>query len=84
MKANHQTQMEESLIANIAIEKDIRSIIADSILNIPITANQIRHESAKDPVIRKAMNFVQRKMACTTGSRRFTGLIQPSKGPLCY
>ena len=61
MKANHQTQMKESVNANIALEKDIRSILADSIRNIPVTADEIRHESAKDSVIRKAMNCVQKK-----------------------
>ena len=55
-KANHQTQMKESVIANIALEKDIRSILADSIRNIPVTADEIRQESTKDAVIRKAMN----------------------------
>ena len=60
-KANHKTQMKESVIANIGIEKDIRSILADSIRNIPVTADEIRRESAKDAVIRKAMNYVQKK-----------------------
>ena len=54
--ANHQTPMEESVTTNIATEKDIRSILAGSIRNIPVTADKIRHESAKDVVIRKAMN----------------------------
>ena len=50
MKATHQTQMKEGVIANIAIEKDIRSILADPIRNIPYTADEIHHESAKDAV----------------------------------
>ena len=60
-KANHQTQMEESVITNIALEKDIRSILADSIRNIPVTADEICQESTKDAVFRKAMNYVQKK-----------------------
>ena len=59
--ANHQTPTEETVIANIALEKDIRSILADSIRNIPVTADEIRHESKKDAVIRMAMNYVQKK-----------------------
>ena len=53
--------MKESVIAKIAIEKDIRNILADSIRDIPVTANEIRHESMKDAAIRKAMNYVQKK-----------------------
>ena len=59
--ANYRTPMEETVIANIAIEKDIRSIPADSIRNIPIAADEIRHESVEDSVIRKAMKYVQKK-----------------------
>ena len=58
MKTNHQTQMEESVFANISVEKDIQSILADPIRNIPVTADEIHHESSKDAVIRKAMNHV--------------------------
>ena len=59
--ANHQTPMEETVISNRAIEKDIRSILTDPIRNIPVTADEIRHESVKDSVIRKAMKYVQKK-----------------------
>ena len=45
MKANTQTPMEETVTANKAIEKDIRSILADSMGNIPVTANEIGHDS---------------------------------------
>ena len=61
MSANHQTPMGETVIANIVIEKDIRCILTDSIRNMRITADEIRHESAIDSVIRKAMNYLQRK-----------------------
>ena len=54
-------QMERSVIANIVIEKDIRSILADSIRNIPFTADEKRLESAKAFVIRKTMYYVQKK-----------------------
>ena len=65
MKANRQTQMEGSVIANIAIEKGIRSILVDSIRKIRVTADEIGHESAKDSVIRMAMNYVQGKCPTT-------------------
>ena len=61
MKANRRSPMEETVITNISIEKDIRSIVADSILNIPVTGEEIRYESARDSVIKKAMIYVQRK-----------------------
>ena len=60
-KANHQSQIKETVTANVIIEKDIRSIIAHSIRKIPITTDVIRQELAKDSVIGKAMNYVQRK-----------------------
>ena len=37
--ANHQTPTEETVIANIAIEKVTRNILADSFQNIPVTAD---------------------------------------------
>ena len=58
---NKSPDTDGSVIANIANEKDIRSILADPIRNIPATVDEIRHESAKDAVIRKAMNYVQKK-----------------------
>ena len=61
MNANHQTKMEESVIANIVIEEDIRSILGDCIWNIPVAADEIRLESAKASVIRKAMYYAQKK-----------------------
>ena len=42
--ANHQTPMEKTVIANVAIEKDIRSTLTDSMRNITVTADEIRHE----------------------------------------
>ena len=48
--------MDENLIANIEIELYMRNFLADSIRNIPISTDVIRHESAKDSLIRKAMN----------------------------
>ena len=61
MSANHQTPMGETVIANIAIEKDIPRIQTDFIRNMRITADEIRHASAIDSLIRKAMNYLQRK-----------------------
>ena len=84
MKANHQTEMEESVIADVVIEKDIRSIMADSIRNIPVTADEIRHESAKGHVIRKSHELPLKKMAYNTGSKRINEPVQTLKDLLCY
>ena len=45
MKTNPQTPMEETVTANKATEKDIRSILSDSVGNIPVTASEISHDS---------------------------------------
>ena len=71
--------MEESVITNIATEMDIRSILADSIRNIPVTADEIRHESAKDTVIRKAMNYVQKKWPASPVQGELLGLYNCRK-----
>ena len=71
--------MKESVIANIALEKDIRSILADSIRNIPVTADEIRQESAKDTVIRKAMNYVQKKWPASAVQGHFLDLYNRRK-----
>ena len=47
--------MEQTVIANIAIERDTRSIMAEFIRNIPVRANEILLWSAKDSVIKKAL-----------------------------
>ena len=51
----------KNVIVSIAIEKDTQSIPADYIWNIPLIPNQTPHELAKDPVLQKVMNWVQRK-----------------------
>ena len=53
--ANYETPMEQTVIANIAIERDTRSIMAEFIRNIPVRANEILLWSAKDSVIKKAL-----------------------------
>ena len=54
MKANHQTHIEESVNAIIVIGKNIRSILADPMRNIPVTADELRQRVSK-----RAINYVK-------------------------
>ena len=49
--------MKKTAIANMVIELYIPIFLADSIRNISDSTDEIRHESAKKSVIRKAMKY---------------------------
>ena len=73
MKSNHQTPMETTIIANIAVEKDIRSILSFTIRKMSVSTDEIGHQLAKYSVIWKTMNCIQRKLPSP-----------PIKGRVCY
>ena len=73
MKSNHQTPMETTIIANIDIEKDIRSILSFTIRKMSVSTDEIGHQLAKYSVIWKTMNCIQRKLPSP-----------PIKGRICY
>nr|VZI10862.1 unnamed protein product [Spirometra erinaceieuropaei] len=56
---NKQEPKEDTVIAAIAIEDDVRRQLSDAIRGIPVTAADIRHSTEQDPVLRQAITYVQ-------------------------
>ena len=64
--------MNETAIVYIAMEKDMQGILP---------ADSIRHNSAKDCVIRRAMNYVQRKWSAPPVKEELLDLYNRRKAP---
>ncbi|BHF77080.1 hypothetical protein SprV_0502018200 [Sparganum proliferum] len=56
---NQQEPGEDTVIAAISIEDDVRRQLSDAIRGIPVTAADIRHATEQDPVLRQAITYVQ-------------------------
>ncbi|BHF63607.1 hypothetical protein SprV_0200660100 [Sparganum proliferum] len=57
--SNQQEPEEDTVIAAISIEDDVRRQLSDAIQGIPVTAADIRHATEQDPVLRQAITYVQ-------------------------
>nr|VZI15298.1 unnamed protein product [Spirometra erinaceieuropaei] len=57
--SNQQEPEEDTVIAVISIEDDVRRQLSDAIRGIPVTAADIRHATEQDPVLRQAITYVQ-------------------------
>ncbi|BHF57618.1 hypothetical protein SprV_0100056000 [Sparganum proliferum] len=57
--SNQQEPEEDTVIAAISIEDDVRRQLSDAIRGIPVTAADIRHATEQDPVLRQAITYVQ-------------------------
>lgn len=58
--------MKETIVTSTSLVKYVYFILVNSIRNIPVTATDIRHSSAEDSVIRKAIKFVKTKWASSS------------------
>ncbi|BHF58195.1 hypothetical protein SprV_0100114500 [Sparganum proliferum] len=57
--SNQQEPEEDTVIAAISIEDDVRRQLSDVIRGIPVTVADIRHATEQDPVLRQAITYVQ-------------------------
>ncbi|BHF61522.1 hypothetical protein SprV_0100449700 [Sparganum proliferum] len=57
--SNQQEPEEDTVISAISIEDDVRRQLSDAIRGIPVTAADIRHATEQDPVLRRAITYVQ-------------------------
>ncbi|BHF65973.1 hypothetical protein SprV_0200898700 [Sparganum proliferum] len=57
--SNHGEPEEDTVIAAISIEDDVRCQLSDAIRGIPVTAADIRYATEQDPVLRQAITYVQ-------------------------
>nr|VZH97721.1 unnamed protein product [Spirometra erinaceieuropaei] len=57
--SNQQELEEDTVIAAISIEDDVRRQLSDAIRGIPVTAADIRHATEQDSVLRQAITSVQ-------------------------
>ncbi|BHF61136.1 hypothetical protein SprV_0100410700 [Sparganum proliferum] len=57
--SNQQEPEEDTVIAAISIEDDVRRQLSDAIRGIPVTAADIRRATGRDPVLRQAITYVQ-------------------------
>ncbi|BHF61010.1 hypothetical protein SprV_0100398000 [Sparganum proliferum] len=57
--SNQQEPEEDTVIAAISIEDDVRRQLSDAIRGIPVTAADILHATEQDPVLRQAITYVQ-------------------------
>ncbi|BHF66177.1 hypothetical protein SprV_0200919300 [Sparganum proliferum] len=57
--SNQQEPEEDTVVATISIEDDVRRQLSDAIRGIPVTAADIRHATEQDPVLRQAITYVQ-------------------------
>ncbi|BHF62224.1 hypothetical protein SprV_0200520500 [Sparganum proliferum] len=57
--SNQQEPEEDTVIAAISIEDDVRRQLSDAIRGIPVTAADIRRATEQDPVLRQAITYVQ-------------------------
>nr|VZI45520.1 unnamed protein product [Spirometra erinaceieuropaei] len=64
--SNQQESEEDTVIAAISIEDDVRRQLSDAIRGIPVTAADIRHVTEQDPVLRQAITYVQTCWPTTT------------------
>nr|VZI29970.1 unnamed protein product [Spirometra erinaceieuropaei] len=59
LMSNQQEPEEDTVIAAISIEDDVRRQLSDAIRGIPVTAADIRHASEQDPVLSQTITYVQ-------------------------
>ncbi|BHF81926.1 hypothetical protein SprV_0802506100 [Sparganum proliferum] len=64
--SNQQEPEEDTVIAAISIEDDVRRQLSDAIRGIPVNAADIRHATEQDPVLRQAIKCVQTCWPTTT------------------
>ncbi|BHF74808.1 hypothetical protein SprV_0501789600 [Sparganum proliferum] len=57
--SNQQEPEEDTVIAAISIEDDVRRQLSDAIRGSPVTTADIRHATEQDPVLRQAITYVQ-------------------------
>nr|VZI38168.1 unnamed protein product [Spirometra erinaceieuropaei] len=57
--SNQQEPEEDTVIAAISIEDDVRRQLSDAIRGIPVTAADIRRATEQDPVLRQAITYVR-------------------------
>ncbi|BHF77599.1 hypothetical protein SprV_0602070700 [Sparganum proliferum] len=57
--SNQQEPEEDTVIAAISIEDDVRSQLSNAIRGIPVIAADIRRATEQDPVLRQAITYVQ-------------------------
>nr|VZH98583.1 unnamed protein product [Spirometra erinaceieuropaei] len=57
--SNQQELEEDTVIAAISIEDDLRRQLSNAIRGIPVTTADIRHDTDQDPFLRQAITYVQ-------------------------
>ncbi|CAH8655864.1 unnamed protein product [Dicrocoelium dendriticum] len=70
------TVNEDIVIAAVAVEEDVRHQLSDTIRSLPLTAADIRRETAHDPVLRQAIAYVQTRWPNITFSGELKHLFQ--------
>ncbi|BHF86025.1 hypothetical protein SprV_ctg2002920300, partial [Sparganum proliferum] len=68
--SNQQEPEEDTVIAAISIEDDVRRQLSDAIRGIPVTAADIRHATEQDPVLRQAITYVPNSKMSSEQARR--------------
>ncbi|VDL60204.1 unnamed protein product [Hymenolepis diminuta] len=48
---NQRAENEETMVAFVSVERDVQHILAGSIRNTPVSAEEIRKETEKDAVL---------------------------------
>ncbi|VDL92054.1 unnamed protein product [Schistocephalus solidus] len=62
---NHHEPEEDTIIASISIEDDMRHQLSDAIRGIPVTAANIQRASKQDHILRPAITYVQTRWPTT-------------------
>nr|VZI52304.1 unnamed protein product [Spirometra erinaceieuropaei] len=57
--SNQQEPEEDTVIAAISIEDDLRRQLSDAIRGIPVTSADIRRATEQDPVLHRSITYVQ-------------------------
>ncbi|CAH8597340.1 unnamed protein product [Dicrocoelium dendriticum] len=68
--------VEDTVIAAVTVEDDVRYQLSNAIRSLPITAADIRRATAQDPVLQKAVTYVQTCWPNTTLSGELKQLHQ--------
>ncbi|CAI2730550.1 unnamed protein product [Schistosoma spindalis] len=48
---------EDIIIASIAVDPEIRNIVADAIRNTPVSSDEVREETLRDPILQEVRKF---------------------------
>jgi transposase InsO family protein len=58
---NHHVEQEDTVIAAISMENDVRRLLSDAVRGLPVTAADVRRATDSDPVLKQTIAYVQTK-----------------------